>query len=372
MKVFDFDPRDNSTRNYIINGNFDFWQRGTSATRTPASSPNGYLADRMQSGVSIGGGASKSITVARAAVVPSGLTVPANYSMQITNNFAQSLAAADSYYPLLTFLEANIAAQLSGGYVTLGFYAYNDVNRTFSVAFNDGAASQSYVTTLSGVAGWSYYTVSVLLNAFTITPSASAGLRIIIGSIGGTGSQAPSLNSWISGNYYVASTADNWASSTGVKMRFAQIQLRQGAVSADDMQKSFSLFGGTYDNELRACQRYYWKSYDVDTAPGSVNVFEGAIGSQDITVSAGGSNAFYIPLVFPVRMRGSPVVSMYNPSSGAINSIRNSSGVANVNFSSVSIGSGQGGIVSTQINTASAGITYGQACQFHFTADADF
>jgi hypothetical protein len=91
--------------------------------------------------------------------------------------------------------------------------------------------------------------------------------------------------------------------------------------------------GGTIAAELALCQRYYWKTYDVNTAPGTAGVFEGAVGSTDVGVNSGGSNTIYFPLVFPVKMRTTPAVSVYNPSSGLINSIRNSSGVANVTFS---------------------------------------
>lgn len=256
MKVFNFDPRQNSTRNYAINGNFDFWQRGTSVTNTPASNSSAYRADRVQSGVSIAGGASKSITVARSASVPPTLTYPAKYSMSVTNNFAQSLAAADGYYPFLTIPEGQFVVELAGGNITFGLWIYSDVARTISTAVSNGAVTQSYVSTIAVSAGWGYYSQVVPFSGVSILNTTDAGMRIIIGAISGVNAQAPSLNSWIAGNYYTASTADNWAATTGEKLRFSQFQIRKGAVSAEDMKNSFSLFAGSYDNELRACQRY--------------------------------------------------------------------------------------------------------------------
>lgn len=257
MKVFNFDPRQDSLQNYIINGNFDFWQRGTSVTHTPVSNSFTYRADRIRTGVSTSGGASKSITVARSVSVPPTLTYPAKYSMSITNNFATSLVANDSYWPFLTVPEGQFVAELAGGNITFGLWIYSDVARTISTAVSNGAVTQSYVSTIAVSAGWGYYSQVVSLSGISILNTTDAGLRIIIGAISHSGLYAPSLNSWVAGNYYSASTADNWAASTGEKLRFAQFQIRKGAVSAEDMKNSFSLFAGTYDNELRACQRYY-------------------------------------------------------------------------------------------------------------------
>lgn len=360
MKVFNFDPRQDSTRNYAINGNFDFWQRGTSVTHTPVSNSFTYRADRIRTGVSTSGGASKSITVARSVSVPPTLTYPAKYSMSITNNFATSLVANDSYYPFLTIPEGQFVVELAGGNITFGLWIYSDVARTISTAVSNGAVTQSYVSTIAVSAGWGYYSQVVPFSGVSILNTTDAGMRIIIGAISGVNAQAPSLNSWIAGNYYTASTADNWAASTGEKLRFAQFQIRKGAVSNEDMKNSFSLFAGSYDNELRACQRYYEKSYEAATAPGTAT----GSGSYYNPRAVSGTTDYFTNTYVVAKRASAGVLTTYSVSTGVANMIRDLSSPADRAITVVQS--------STTAFSFSASVVAGAPHAWHWVADSEF
>ncbi len=61
------------------------------------------------------------------------------------------------------------------------------------------------------------------------------------------------------------------------------------------------------DQELQACQRYYSKTYPIDTVPGT----NGAQGYQNGYPPGTPSNV-YTAMSFPVRMRTSPTVVLYS------------------------------------------------------------
>jgi hypothetical protein len=63
--------------------------------------------------------------------------------------------------------------------------------------------------------------------------------------------------------------------------------------------------------ELLECWRYFWKSYDLDTTPGTIDVYNGClISSEDI-----GAGVQQIIARFPVEMRTIPTITWYSPNS---------------------------------------------------------
>ena len=85
----------------------------------------------------------------------------------------------------------------------------------------------------------------------------------------------------------------------------SKVQLNYGAVALPFVPRSFS-------DELMLCQRYYEKSYDVGTAPGSVNALGFHITTTVATTIGAGLRWIlgYYPR-FKVRKRIAPTITLY-------------------------------------------------------------
>lgn len=109
--------------------------------------------------------------------------------------------------------------------------------------------------------------------------------------------------------------------------------------------------------ELMTCQRYYYKTFPLATAPaqnaGTTSAFQ---------CNSGGNPSFFTELPFPVRMRANPSVTTYNPS------------VANANWRDVTTGADRTVAIleSTDRHVAWASTTTAANANnlIHVTADA--
>jgi hypothetical protein len=90
--------------------------------------------------------------------------------------------------------------------------------------------------------------------------------------------------------------------TAGDFLYITDVQLEKGSSASD-----FTLSTGTVASEIMACQRYYEKTYELDTAPGT-DTYEGhqlISGSTDA-----GSQTYHTPR-FQVRKRGVPTISFW-------------------------------------------------------------
>lgn len=85
----------------------------------------------------------------------------------------------------------------------------------------------------------------------------------------------------------------------------------------------FRLMGKDFQEELALCQRYYSKSYDLDTSVGTVTIS----GSHSFN-GVGTSNRPATQIDFLTRIRTSPAVTIYS-TDGTINLIRDTDGSVN-------------------------------------------
>ncbi|HYE00296.1 MAG TPA: carbohydrate-binding protein CenC, partial [Alphaproteobacteria bacterium] len=87
--------------------------------------------------------------------------------------------------------------------------------------------------------------------------------------------------------------------------------------------------------ELLLCQRYYEKSYSVDTAPGTAGASAGALGMYN---AASGVGAAMIATRFKASKRATPSVTNYSYNSGTAGNGYTSSGGADFTASASNIG----------------------------------
>jgi len=198
-------------KNWLINGNFDIWQRGTST-----SSLGVYLADRWVVATFSGGGTFSQNT----SLVPSNAQNSITYTCATSGNpiILQAIETLNSIY-------------LAGQTVTVSAYLATSAAQSVDIHIE-------YSTTVD--AAWNAGTYSGLTQ--TVSTTSSLVKKTATTTI-------PSNAKTV--RVYFTTTAAMSASAT---LTVAQVQLELGSVAT-----AFSRAGGTLQGELNACQRYYYK-----------------------------------------------------------------------------------------------------------------
>ena len=97
------------------------------------------------------------------------------------------------------------------------------------------------------------------------------------------------------------------------------VQLEIGSFSSDFEFKSFA-------DELRRCQRYFWKTYNYGVTPATASD-PGSIFGRNYSSNSRSQNS--LDVRFPVTMRTTPTtVNAYAPHSGTISKVSTGSGNA--------------------------------------------
>lgn len=260
-------------RNAIINGNFDFWQRGTSFSN-PAS--NAYLADRWVLGVD---GSGSTRTISRQPFTLGQTDVPGEPTYFL--RYAQSVAGTGSTFNILQQRIEGVRT-FAGRQVTVSFYAKASSSTTLpsislTQAFGTGGSpSASVATTLVSdpVIGtsWAKYTYTTTLPSIsgkTLGTDGNDRLGFVLGL---------PINATF--------TVD-----------IAQVQVEPGPVATPFERRPI----GT---ELALCQRYFTRN----THAPSASQFSGNVTNGE---------SYQAVVAFPVTMRVSPNVVLTNSATAA-------------------------------------------------------
>ena len=269
-------------KNFIINGGFDIWQRGTGSF-----SAGVYCADRFISG---GGGTFTQSTS----------VVPANfrYSFSITGSGAPQAWISQVIETFNTIplagktiaLSAYVAANTS---VPLTFYVYYAT--TVDATYSGGSWTGVTVNNLTN--GTPTSTTFNRMTATANIPSNATSLLVQIGTVGSLANTS---------TYYVSG-----------------FQLELGSVAT-----AFSRAGGTLQGELAACQRYFEKSYNQATAPGSTT---GSTFVYDLYAGQGRTST-----TFKVAKRTTATITLYSPSNGSAGNVDVNGGAVTGNINAPS------------------------------------
>lgn len=248
--------------NFILNGAFDFWQRGTSFTTT------GYGADRWYLPIS-------NATVSQeTSDLPTGFQYGIKYVTTATG-FAQFNQTLERTHviPLrgktVTFSGyVKISGAFSGNWATQALYSNTSDSYSSTTTLISGS-SKNVAT--SATSSWIRFS-----NTFVV-PTDAVGLRI---------ENLPDVQS-----------------STGATVRMTGMQLEIGTTAT-----AFRRNGSNIENELRACKRYYQTSYTSSAA-----------GPTPLSVVDGGLKAAAVK--FEVEMRSTPTFSYTSSASVAQNGL---------------------------------------------------
>ena len=220
------------TRNRIINGNFDFWQRGTSFTSDE------YGADRW-----VHGRGGTTHTATRQAFALGQTAVPGEPAY-FCRTVVSSVAGAGN----LALLQQRIedVRTFAGQQVTVSFWAKVDATKNIAVEFEQnfgtgGSPSATIeaisVTKESIGTSWQKITVTATV------PSISGK------TLGTDGNSLLSFNIWFDAGSDFNSRTDSLGQQSGT-FEIAQVQIEPGTVATPFERRS-------YGQELALCQRYF-------------------------------------------------------------------------------------------------------------------
>ena len=336
-------------RNRIINGNFEFWQRGTSVTLVPNTLR--WLADRWTA-AGYQQGRHQRVSISSP---PSGLS--SRYALRVGSSTTAE-AAGGTRMASRQKIESVNCYDLAGKKVTLSFWikfssaTFSSVSNTGQSAYGDFYYTLMYNTTTTDsdagqdVAGDSSSFLGITNGSFpttwtryTLTATVPAGCNNIsinfqFGYLGSTSSADT--------NFY----------------DIAQVQLEEGSIATPFERR-------LYGTELSLCQRYFCKTFPMTTAPAQNAGTSGAVLQQ----SSGSNNAFGTQFQwrFPVPMRVTPNITTYNPSAAA-NTFRNLALNTNLAIGSSIISINE---LSWQAVCQDSASSAGQQIAIHVSAEAE-
>lgn len=324
-------------KNVLINGNFDFAQRGVTGSRTSAAVEAMYTVDRWVCGfVNVNGNWGVGGT-------PLGQVPGSNrylgYNIASIPNNQSSAYIAQKVEGVET---------LAGKTVTMSMWARSNVAgkkigmRALQLFGNGGSPSAGTavecptLVTLSTT--FQRYSFTVTLPSVVGKTKGSDGTDGVLFVLDYSG-PSPLYGGALSGQ-------------TGL-FEVAQAQVEEGGVATGFEFRPKAL-------ELVLCQRYYEKSYDVDTEPRTVSGLGREAQFYDRTT--GGSATSQIR--FKVTKRGIPAVGVFSDVTGDINRVSGNSGGAGVVTGIAGVG-----VNGCQVNYTSASGQWGSG--FQWAADAE-
>ena len=277
-------------KNRIINGAMVIDQRNAGAVHTPTSTL--YCVDRWHVAMSQN---SKFTAQQNAGAVtpPAGFV---NYQ-GITSSSAYAVGASD-YFVLRQHIEGNNVSDLDFGTanaktITVSFWVRSSLTGTFggSLYNSNGTRSYPFSYTINSANTWEYETITIPGDT-TGTWAATTGTALSVSFSLGAGSTFNSpANAWAGGFYTQPSGSTSVVGTNGATFYITGVQLEKGPqATAFDYRD--------YGRELLLCQRYYTKSYEYSTVPGTSTQL-GMVGGAPGLSNLGGS----ISIPFFTQMR---------------------------------------------------------------------
>jgi Collagen triple helix repeat (20 copies) len=294
--------------NRIINGDMRIDQRNNGASGTAS----GYTVDRWAYY-----GAQTKFSWQRVAMTP--VTFGFNQCLLFTCSAAYTPIAAD-VFELYQPIEADTVGDLMWGTpqaqpLTLSFYAFSNLVGTFSGAVQNYLLTRSYPFTFSlpTAGAWTKCVVTIPGDmGGTWVQSGNAGAMHLMFDLGCGLSKRGPANAWTSASYIGVTGSVSLVGTTGANLGFTGVKLEIGSVATPFNRQSLA-------KSMADCQRYYEKSYNAGTVPGTATMASGeffyASGPSSGLASGGMSTRF------SVAKRSQPTITIYSGltgSSGAI------------------------------------------------------
>ena len=328
-------------KNRIINGAMVIDQRNAGASVTPTA--NAYTLDRWSYETTN----SSIVSIQQNA---GSVTPPAGFAnyLGITTLSAFTITT-NSAFQLRQFIEGFNIADLAWGTanaatVTLSFRVYSSLTGTFGGSLRNAGSNRSYAYTYTISSANTWTTISVTIpgdTSGTWDTTINRGICVFFG-LGVGSNTSGTAGAWASANYTSATGAVNVVSTLGATFYITGVQLEKGSTAT-----SFDY--RPYGTELALCQRYFEKSFAVETAPANGVYSMGYISYvcfADQWVLAAPT------ILFKVNKRASPTIAFYGTSTNTWQLNDNS----NVWQNQAATGTGFQGAIGTFTTGFSAGV----------------
>jgi hypothetical protein len=347
-----------SFTNRIINGNMAIAQRGTGAVSNDAAI-NVFPVDRF----GIYGSVSSKFTGQQNA---GSVTPPVGFSNYLgcTSSSAYSVGSS----------ELNCAFQLIEGFnsadlgwgtanaktVTLSFWVRSSLTGTFGGSILNSAFDRSYPFsyTISAANTWEQKSVTIAGDTTGTWVGATNGIGIrVFFNLGSGSSVSGTAGAWAAGTYYAPTGAVSVVGTNAATWYVTGVQLEVGSTAT-----SFDY--RPYGTELQLCQRYYEKSYDIETAPASNT----SVGLVEFGSSSYTNSVVYNTIFFKATKRTAPTVTPFINTGTSGQWTYSRSGVSDTNTAVTATSVGQNSFVIRVPVGAAWVVVY---LNGHFTASAE-
>lgn len=323
----------NGGTNLLTNSNFDVFQRVSFASRTSS----GYALDRWYATLS------GTVTITQQTT---GAPVGSTNVMRVAYNAASSSASMSQA------LENIDVKKLWGKNIT----ASVKLRRNASFAANITVALSKNSTGDTATGGtWSNIQVTTISNASLPTGTTSTDWV--------TATVTATIPSDGSANGLRLLIAESAGGASGDYYEVSQAQICAGDVALSFVPKSF-------EDELRACMRYYEKSYDYTVAPGTSSIGGYVFVPSSASTIANSAPYAYVP--FKVKKRSTPTNTIYGFSGGSGKSSNATSGADFAANSATNYSSSNSEFGVAVCNTSGGALTVGGGgFIYHFVAEAE-
>ena len=278
-------------RNRLINSDMRIDQRNAGASVT--LNDGIFVVDRFGSACS----QSSKATAQRSTTSPTGF----NNSVLITSSSAYSVLTGD-FFNLFQNIEGFNVADLGWGTadaqdITISFWVRSSLTGTFGGSISNASLSRSYPFTYTINTANTYEQKIITVSGDTSGSwgvSNDLGMRVYFG-LGVGSTYSGTAGAWAGTRYHSATGATSVVGTSGATFYITGVQLEAGSVATPFEHRM-------YGQELALCQRYFEKSYDVATVPGTATTT--SFGNAGNTGQSDGAKNGCV-LVFKVPKRAS-------------------------------------------------------------------
>jgi hypothetical protein len=253
----------------------------------------------------------------------------------------------------------------SNSYITLSFWVRASVAQTYyaQITTQDTSGYNYPMSFALSANTWTKVTKQIPGNSnLSFTTGNDIGLALFFVPFFGTDrtDSGVSVDTWAAyaNGTQLPDMTTTWANTANATFDITGVQLEVGSVATPFEHRSFG-------DELVRCQRYYEKSYDYGTAPGT-STSTGLCSVNATTVTNGYR---YYSVEFAVEKRGTPVITTY-AQNGTLTEATNAAGT------NLGANSAEAALACTKNfavrNNRGSNITVTTNCvAFHYQADAE-
>lgn len=214
--------------------------------------------------------------------------------------------AAGDYCYVTQLIEGTRALPVLQNQFTLRFWHKHTKTGTYCVALKNSGSDRTYVAeyTQTTTDTWELATITVSASPSAGTWNYTNGIGLqVIWTLAAGSTYQTTAGSWATGDYLGTSSQVNACDSTSNNFRLSQVSVYPGNEDREFFAPSFS-------DQLIDCQRYFEKTYNDGTDPGTATQ-AGADVKIPLTTSWLASNP-----EFTVRKRTNPTITLYNTEDG--------------------------------------------------------